>query len=67
MAIEHGRTNEWIKSSYSTGNGACVEVKSPVSAAISVRDSKVAGGPELGFPAASWGTFVTAVTRVAGV
>ncbi|WP_431034522.1 DUF397 domain-containing protein [Streptomyces sp. P6-2-1] len=67
MAIQHGRTIEWVKSSYSTGNGACVEVKSPVSAAISVRDSKVSEGPELGFPAASWGAFVTAVTRVAGV
>ncbi|ASY34317.1 MULTISPECIES: DUF397 domain-containing protein [unclassified Streptomyces] len=67
MSLQHGRTNEWVKSSYSTGNGACVEVKSPVSASISVRDSKVSEGPELGFPAASWGTFVTAVTRVPGV
>ncbi|NED82359.1 DUF397 domain-containing protein, partial [Streptomyces sp. SID11233] len=45
MSLQHGRTNEWVKSSYSTGNGACVEVKSPVFSAISVRDSKVSEGP----------------------
>lgn len=63
MAIQQGASHTWVKSSYSTGNGACVEVKSPVSHAISVRDSKVVEGPVLAFPAESWNTFVTEVGR----
>jgi len=63
MAIRQGVTDTWTKSSYSTGNGACVEVKSPVVAAMSVRDSKVPQGPVLAFPAQSWNAFVTEVGR----
>ncbi|AVH58154.1 MULTISPECIES: DUF397 domain-containing protein [Streptomyces] len=63
MAIQQGATDTWTKSSYSTGNGACVEVKSPVPAAMAVRDSKVPEGPTLAFPAVSWNTFVTSVGR----
>ncbi|GAB2936642.1 MULTISPECIES: DUF397 domain-containing protein [Streptomyces] len=63
MAIQQGATDTWVKSSYSTGNGACVEVKSPVVAALSVRDSKVSDGPTLAFPADSWNAFVTGVNR----
>ncbi|MEU1276014.1 DUF397 domain-containing protein [Streptomyces sp. NPDC005799] len=61
MAIRQGATTTWTKSSYSTGNGACVEVKSPVIAAMAVRDSKVADGPVLAFPADAWNAFVTSV------
>ncbi|MFC8871202.1 DUF397 domain-containing protein [Streptomyces sp. NPDC057148] len=61
MAILQGAQESWIKSSYSGGNGACVEVKSPVVAALAVRDSKVAGGPTLAFPADAWNAFVTSV------
>ena len=61
MAIRQGATDTWTKSSYSTGNGACVEIKSPVLAAMAVRDSKVPGGPTLAFPADSWNAFVTEV------
>lgn len=39
--IKLGSHAKWTKSSYSTGNGACVEVKSDVSTAISLTDSKV--------------------------
>ncbi|MFG2943812.1 DUF397 domain-containing protein [Streptomyces adustus] len=63
MAIRQGVTDTWTKSSYSTGNGACVEVKSPIVAAMSVRDSKVLEGPVLAFPAQSWNTFVTEVGK----
>lgn len=63
MPIRQGATSTWVKSSYSTGNGACVEVKSPLSAAISVRDSKVIEGSVLAFPAAAWGAFVSEVGR----
>ncbi|MET9907116.1 DUF397 domain-containing protein [Streptomyces sp. NPDC006476] len=61
MAIRQGATTTWTKSSYSTGNGACVEVKSPVIAAMAVRDSKVSDGPVLAFPADAWNAFVTSV------
>lgn len=49
---------DWRKSTYSDGEGsACVEVADGPDA-VHVRDSKVAGGPELTFPAAVWGDFV---------
>lgn len=63
MAIQQGAQDTWVKSSYSTGNGACVEVKSPVVSALSVRDSKVSDGPTLAFPAGSWSAFVAEVGR----
>ncbi|CAM5668926.1 hypothetical protein SALBM135S_00217 [Streptomyces alboniger] len=65
MAIQQGSSNSWVKSSYSTGNGACVEVRSPVRTGISVRDSKVVEGPVLAFPADSWNAFVGEVSREA--
>ncbi|MCX4994317.1 DUF397 domain-containing protein [Streptomyces longwoodensis] len=61
MAIRQGSTDTWTKSSYSTGNGACVEIKSPVVGAMAVRDSKVTEGPTLGFPAGAWNKFVASV------
>ncbi|GGT24310.1 DUF397 domain-containing protein [Streptomyces chromofuscus] len=61
MAIKQGATDAWVKSSYSQGNGACVEIKSPVLSAISVRDSKVTEGPVLAFPATAWSVFVASV------
>ncbi|MGG8409774.1 DUF397 domain-containing protein [Streptomyces sp. 12297] len=63
MAIHQGATMNWTKSSYSAGNGACVEVKSPVVAEIAVQDSKVQGGPSLTFAPGSWTSFVSGVTR----
>ena len=61
MAIRQGGTDTWTKSSYSTGNGACVEVKSPTVEAMAVRDSKVTEGPTLAFPAGAWNAFVASV------
>ncbi|MCT2594770.1 DUF397 domain-containing protein [Streptomyces sp. N2-109] len=61
MAIQQGMTTAWIKSSYSGGNGACVEVKSPTARAIDVRDSKAPTGPALSFRAEAWNGFVTSV------
>ncbi|WP_328538224.1 DUF397 domain-containing protein [Streptomyces sp. NBC_00344] len=61
MAIQQGATKAWTKSSYSTGNGACVEVKSPIEQSIAVRDSKVTGGPSITFVPTSWNTFVNEV------
>ncbi|MGW5479146.1 DUF397 domain-containing protein [Streptomyces sp. NPDC004008] len=61
MAVLQGATETWTKSSYSTGNGACVEVKSPIVSALAVRDSKVPEGPVLAFPADAWNAFVTSI------
>ncbi|WP_329121260.1 DUF397 domain-containing protein [Streptomyces sp. NBC_01465] len=65
MAIHQGAQEMWIKSSYSAGNGACVEVKSPITQAIAVRDSKIPEGPSITFDSTSWNTFVTEVARTA--
>ncbi|ARQ72418.1 DUF397 domain-containing protein [Streptomyces marincola] len=61
MPIEQGATRAWTRSSYSGGNGACLEVRLPGRDVLSVRDSKDPGGPRLGFPAGSWSAFLDAV------
>jgi hypothetical protein len=61
MAILQGRTDTWTKSSYSGGNGACVEVRSPEVRAIDVRDSKAPEGPSISFAPATWTVFVNNV------
>ncbi|MFG2736656.1 DUF397 domain-containing protein [Streptomyces carpaticus] len=63
MAMKQGTTRTWTKSSYSGGNGACIEVRSDAPALFSVRDSKVPTGPRLGFGAGTWTAFVGAVGR----
>jgi hypothetical protein len=61
MAIKLGSTLAWTKSSRSTGNGACVEVKSPALESVVVRDSKDPQGPVLTFSPAAWASFVADV------
>ncbi|BBA97892.1 hypothetical protein RVR_3858 [Actinacidiphila reveromycinica] len=61
MAIKLGSTPAWVKSSRSTGNGACVEVKSPAAEAVVVRDSKDPHGPVLTFAPQEWASFVSDV------
>ncbi|MBJ6639122.1 MULTISPECIES: DUF397 domain-containing protein [unclassified Streptomyces] len=61
MALIQGASETWMKSSYSAGNGACVEVKSPTTAELAVRDSKVTDGPILAFPTEAWNVFVASV------
>ncbi|WP_037910555.1 DUF397 domain-containing protein [Actinacidiphila yeochonensis] len=61
MAIKLGSTPAWTKSSRSTGNGACVEVKSPEVESVVVRDSKDPRGPVLTFSPDAWASFVTDV------
>jgi hypothetical protein len=61
MALQQGKTTDWIKSSYSGGNGACVEVASPTRDAVGVRDSKVPDGPRLHFRTEAWQGFVSTV------
>jgi len=52
---------EWIKSSASTGNGACVETKSVRPDEILVRNSRDPEGPILAFTKAEWVAFVAGV------
>ncbi|MER5553825.1 DUF397 domain-containing protein [Streptomyces sp. NPDC002793] len=54
----------WIKSSYSSNGGACVEVADNFAVqhgVVPVRDSKNPGGPVLDLPVASFTAFVTGV------
>ncbi|PWG07016.1 DUF397 domain-containing protein [Streptomyces sp. V2] len=60
MAIRQSATHVWTKSSYSVGNGECVEVRSRA-AALAVRDSKRPEGAVLAFPATAWTVFVESV------
>jgi hypothetical protein len=59
----HGR--QWRKSSYSGSQGGeCLEVAN-AGTRVAVRDSKNVHGPQLAFPTAAFGTFLTAVTEAA--
>jgi hypothetical protein len=51
----------WRKSSYSGGQGNCVEVSADGAGAVSVRDSKQVPGPELTVSDQAWSRFVQAV------
>jgi hypothetical protein len=51
----------WIKSSFSYGNGQCVEVAGLSGDVIMVRDSKNAKGAVLGFTPGEWDAFVGGV------
>jgi hypothetical protein len=50
----------WRKSTRSSNNGSCVEVRL-VSTAVQVRDTKDRTGPVLSFPADAWHGFIAAV------
>ncbi|MFJ6746733.1 MULTISPECIES: DUF397 domain-containing protein [unclassified Streptomyces] len=56
---------EWVKSSYSDGDGGqCVEFSRSLTrphGLVPVRDSKDPSGPALVFPAGGWASFVSAV------
>lgn len=59
--IKLGQHDEWTKSTYSTGNGACIEVRSTEAATVSVTDSKVAdtaGRPALAVSPAAFTALV---------
>ncbi|MER6181589.1 DUF397 domain-containing protein [Streptomyces sp. NPDC001652] len=57
---------QWRRSSYSNGmGGECLEVAT-VTAAVTVRDSKVASGPQLTLSATTWQKFIQALTLRVG-
>ncbi|GAA1959179.1 DUF397 domain-containing protein [Kitasatospora viridis] len=51
----------WLKSSYSNGQGTCVEIAPDVIDTIPLRDSKDPHGPALVFPAPSFTAFIAAL------
>ncbi|MFI1868095.1 DUF397 domain-containing protein [Streptomyces jumonjinensis] len=51
---------QWLKSSYSNGNGNCVEVRL-APRAVAMRDSKVTEGPAVTVDTSAWSSFVGAV------
>jgi hypothetical protein len=52
----------WHKSTYSSANGSCVEVRR-LNHVIEVRDTKDRTGPVLRFTDESWRNFVTSVHK----
>jgi hypothetical protein len=53
----------WRKSSYSSGQGNCVEVCLSEPGAVAVRDSKDQAGPELAVSGQPWSAFVQGVKQ----
>jgi hypothetical protein len=59
--MNDGEYTGWRTSSYSSGNGNCVEVALAAARGVGVRDSKQHGrGPVLEFSAAQWAAFIDA-------
>ncbi|MFD0227991.1 DUF397 domain-containing protein [Streptomyces hirsutus] len=52
---------DFMKSSYSSGSGECVEVALNVPNVVAVRDSKDPGGPILRLAAATWAEFTASL------
>lgn len=50
---------EWRTSSYSGGQGDCVQVSDNLPHLIPVRDSKRPAGPAIGFSPDAWRTFIS--------
>jgi hypothetical protein len=55
------RRAEWRTSTFSGGNGSCVEVASNLPGIIAVRDSKDRQGPALVFTPEEWTAFLAGV------
>ncbi|MEV7867096.1 DUF397 domain-containing protein [Streptomyces sp. NPDC088124] len=60
--MPYGSTeSNWRRSSYSSGNGQCVEVRDNLPGTVPVRDSKAPHGPRLAFGVGAWASFVAAL------
>ena len=55
------RRAEWRTSTFSGGNGSCVEVASNLPGIIAIRDSKDRQGPALVFTPDEWNAFLAGI------
>ncbi|MEU3571143.1 DUF397 domain-containing protein [Kitasatospora sp. NPDC036755] len=55
------KPTSWLKSSYSSGGGNCIEVAPGFPGVLPVRDSKDPHGPQLGFRPEAWQPFIAGV------
>lgn len=62
MTTHEPDTLVWRKSTFSSGNGDCVEI-APSPGAFLVRDSKNAAGPTLALPTPHWRRFLNSHSR----
>lgn len=63
MNAQDLRRAAWRTSTYSGGNGSCVEVASNLPAIVAVRDSKDRQGPVLALAERAWSAFVQGIKR----
>ena len=61
MTLREPDRSVWHTSSYSCGNGVCVQV-APAPGRVRVRDSKNPAGPALAVPTPAWRAFLTSLT-----
>ncbi|MBC2877256.1 MULTISPECIES: DUF397 domain-containing protein [Streptomyces] len=52
---------EWCKSSYSDGEGDCIEASDDIPGLVSIRDSKYPYSSRLHFPTTTWRAFTQAL------
>lgn len=57
------RRAQWRVSTYSGGNGSCVEVASNLPGIVAVRDSKDRQGPALAFTHEAWSALVKGIKQ----
>lgn len=67
MLAEQSRVNQqgWRKATYSTGNGACVEI-SAQGAMVAIRDSVDQSGPIVFCSQIDWRAFISGVQAAGG-
>lgn len=59
--MRDSRAVKWRKSTYSNGQGNCIEIADGPAGIVPVRDSKDPHGPALAFTAEAWRSFVSGV------
>jgi len=52
---------QWHTSTYSGGNGSCIEVARTLPGAVAVRDSKDQRGPAIVLTSAAWHRFINQI------
>ncbi|MFD4656075.1 DUF397 domain-containing protein [Kitasatospora sp. NPDC058444] len=55
------RAVKWRKSTYSNGQGNCIEMADSLASVVPVRDSKDPQGPVLSFAPEAWRSFVAGI------